>query len=316
MKFSSFFKLVEIQTKVASVIPFLMGTLYSVYHFRTFSLKNFIIMFTSLICLDMGTTAINNFMDYKKANKKHGYGYENHNAIVKYNMTEGTVVLIIVFLMSISAILGIILFINTNIIVLILGVISFITAVLYSFGPIPISRTPFGEVYSGGFMGVIIPFIAIYIHNFKGNLISFSLVGGSVNLGINLLELLYIILFVMPAATGIANIMLANNICDMEDDMENRRYTLPIFIGKDKSLLFFKTLYYLGYLSLIIVLILSKVPVMVVLTLITYVVVNKNIKQFYKLQTKKDTFVLAVKNFIIVNLSIVLTMLIGILIEK
>ncbi|MGE5633160.1 MAG: hypothetical protein ACM3TR_19000 [Caulobacteraceae bacterium] len=84
MTLVSFLKLVEIQTKVASVIPFLLGTFYALYRFNRFNLSNFIIMFVSLICFDMATTAINNYIDYKKAHKIHGYNYESHNAIVSY----------------------------------------------------------------------------------------------------------------------------------------------------------------------------------------------------------------------------------------
>lgn len=71
MSLESFLKLVEIQTKVASVIPFALGTLYTVYHFGIFNPKNFIIMFISLLSFDMVTTAINNYYDYKRANNAH-----------------------------------------------------------------------------------------------------------------------------------------------------------------------------------------------------------------------------------------------------
>ena len=82
MNFSSFLKLIEIQTKVASIIPFLFGSLYVYYRYHVFSIKNAVIMFISMIIFDMTTTMINNYMDYKQAIKKEGYGYEIHNPIV------------------------------------------------------------------------------------------------------------------------------------------------------------------------------------------------------------------------------------------
>ncbi|MDF2674194.1 MAG: 1,4-dihydroxy-2-naphthoate polyprenyltransferase, partial [Clostridiales bacterium] len=240
MTFKSFLKLVEIQTKVASVIPLFLGSIYALFRFNTFNLKNFIFMFLSLICFDMATTAINNFQDFKSANRKYGFGYESHNAIVKYNLKESSVLATILILLGLAITFGFLLFLNTNFVVLILGAISFIIGVSYSFGPIPISRTPFGEVFSGGFMGFMIPFIAIYIHVFDSNLLNISIQGGLLNVQINILELLYIFLISMPAIVGIANIMLANNLCDIEDDIENKRYTLPIYIGKDNGLKVFK----------------------------------------------------------------------------
>lgn len=50
----------------------------------------------------------------------------------------------------------------------------------------------------------------------------------------------------------ISNIMLANNICDMEDDLENKRYTLPIYIGKERELQVYKITYYIGVVSIVI----------------------------------------------------------------
>ena len=89
----SFLKLVEIRTKVASMIPFVLGTLYTVYRFDEFKLKNFILMFVALLAFDMATTAINNYMDFKRAKKTSGYNYEDHNAIVKYGLKNSTVLL-------------------------------------------------------------------------------------------------------------------------------------------------------------------------------------------------------------------------------
>lgn len=311
MSFKSFLKLVEIQTKVASVIPFLLGSLYAIYRFNTFNVKNFLLMFVSLLCFDMATTAINNYMDFKNANRKHGYGYESHNAIVRDNLKESAVIAAIYILVACAILFGVLLFINTNIIVLILGGISFVIGILYSFGPFPISRTPFGEIFSGVTMGFIIPFTAIFIHVFDLNICNIFIQGRILNIDINIIETVYILLLSVPSMAGIANIMLANNICDIEDDIENKRYTMPIFIGKNNALKVFKALYYLGYISLVVLLIIRVIPVTSILTLGTFIIVNRNINVFYEKQTKKDTFILAVKNFVIVNLTLVFTIAVG-----
>lgn len=315
MTISSFFKLVEIQTKVASMIPFFLGTVYALYRFDNFNLKNFIIMFISLLAVDMGTTAVNNYMDYRKAIKKHGYNYEKHNAIVKYELKESVVVATIAILFLIAVVFGILLYINTNLIVLILGVISFAASVLYSYGPIPISHMPLGEIFSGLFMGFIIVFISIYIHIYDSNVIFFSYANGILNLGINLKEIVFIFLLCIPAIIGIGNIMLANNTCDIDDDVVNKRYTLPIFIGKERALKLFKTLYYIAYLDVIVLVILRITPIVSVISLLTFIPVSRNIKIFFQKQTKRDTFVLAVKNFVILNLIQVFTIGIGIIIK-
>lgn len=311
MSIKSFFKLVEIQTKVASMIPFFLGTAYVLYRFKTFNLCNFLLMLASLIFIDMATTTINNLLDYKRANKKEGYGFEKHNAIVKYNMKETTVLGIIFVLVAIAVIFGVLLYLNTDIIVLILGALSFLVGVIYSFGPLPISRTPFGEIFSGVFMGLVIPFLAIYIHIFNQNIIGFSLQGGTFDINVKIFELMYIFLLAVPAAVGIANIMLANNICDMDEDLENKRYTLPILMGKQNALLVFAGLYFIGYASIIVLIALGVAPLLSLVTLATFPVVFKHIKIFIKKQSKHETFALSVKNLVLMNAVFVVTLVLA-----
>ncbi len=303
MSLSTFLKLVEIQTKVASMIPFSLGTLYALYRFQQFNVKNFFLMFISLLAFDMVTTVANNYLDYKKAIKTHGFNYESHNAIVKYNLKESTIIGTLVILLMIAVCVGFLLFLNTNIVVLLLGVISFLVGILYSYGPMPISRMPLGEIFSGLFMGFVIVFISTYIHVYDQNIITLLYSGGMFSLEMNIVELLYLFLISVPAVMGIANIMLANNICDIEDDIENKRYTLPFYIGKENALKLFRILYYISYVDVILLLILRIEPIISLVMLLTLIPVNRNLRLFFEKQTKQDTFVLAVKNFLIINVS-------------
>lgn len=308
MSIGSFLKLVEIQTKVASVIPFSLGTVYALYRFNKFNLNNFIIMFISLITFDMAVTATNNYYDYKKAKKTHGYNYEIHNVIVKSNLKEKVVLGVILALVSIATISGIILFLNTSIFILVLGGISFLVGIMYSAGPIPISRTPLGEAFSGIFMGFIIVFISVYIHIYDQNIVKIIYDNGILSISLDIVEIIFVFLISIPTVNGIANIMLANNICDIEDDIENKRYTLPIHIGKENALKLFKVLYYIIYIDIIVLIIIRVLPITSLLVLITIIPVSKNIKRFNKKQTKKDTFVLAVKNFVVINIVYIITL--------
>ncbi|MGG7178276.1 1,4-dihydroxy-2-naphthoate polyprenyltransferase [Clostridium paraputrificum] len=313
MKIGSFFKLVEIQTKVASVIPYLLGTVFALYKYDDFKITNAILLFSSMLIFDMTTTAINNYIDYKKAVKKEGFGYEEHNAIVKDSLNPNMVKGLIISMLVISSLLGILLFLNTDIIVLLIGMICFAIGVAYSFGPIPISRTPFGEIFSGFTMGFFITFLAIYVHVFDENIITLGLTDGRLNLGINLAVIVSLVIVTIPAIMGIANIMLANNICDIDDDFENRRFTLPQYIGKDNALLVFKWLYYIGFIAIIIGVVARVLPITSILALVAIKPVNENIKKFFEVQTKKDTFVLAVKNFVLTNIIYIGTIILGVI---
>jgi len=313
MTLSSFLKLIEIRTKIASVTPFIFGNIYVLYFYRNFNLQNFLLMFLSLLSIDMATTAVNNYQDYKKAQKKEGYNYEAHNAVVKYNLSVKSVKIVIVLLLSAAAVFGFILFLNTDIVVLFLGTISFLIGILYTSGPVPISRTPAGEIFSGFFMGFLIPLLTIYIHNMS--LINIYTEGVFFTVQCNWVEMLKIFLATFPLTAGIANIMLANNICDIEDDLENNRYTLPIYIGRDKSLKLFKILYYLCYLFIMTAAIFKTIPFYALLTFVTIPLVAKNLNCFFKKQSKKETFILSVKNFIIINYSYIISFLIAFIIR-
>ena len=311
----AFLKLVEIQTKLASQLPLLLGTGYVLYSFDTFKVLNFLFMFLSLLTFDMATTAINNYYDYKKSIKTTGFGYEKHNAIVNYSMNENHVKTIIIVLLLIASIFGILLYMNTNLVVLLLGIGSFAAGILYSFGPIPISRTPFGELLSGGIMGFIIPFLAIYIHLYNSNIITLTYVGGMMHLGVDIPFMIRVILLTIAPMVCIANIMLANNICDMEDDLTNKRYTLPLFIGKKRALTLYKGLYYIAYGSILILLIIKGLPPISWVSLITILPIKKNIDKFYQEQQKSTTFILAVKNLAILVGVTTISLYIGIVMK-
>jgi len=315
MKVKSFFKYVEIQTKAASMIPFFGGTVFALYRFNSFNLTNFILMLVSLLSFDMTTTAINNYIDFKKAKKKSGYGFEKHNAIVRDNIKEAEAVSVIVILGIIAVIAGIMLFLNTNIIVLISGMISFAVGVVYTAGPVPISRTPLGEVFSGFFMGFIIPFLSIFIHVTGDQILSIAMRGGILDLKINLNEIIAIFVYSVPAVTGIANIMLANNICDIEDDLENDRFTLPVYIGRSRALVLFELLYYIAYITILISIAAGVLPVTSLLFFATLVPVRKNIGRFKVMQTKKDTFSLSVMNFAVMNITLTISIVAAIIIN-
>ena len=311
MSISSFLKLVEIQTKVASVIPYLLGTAFALYRFDNFNIKEGILLFLGMIIFDMTVTAINNYIDHMKAIKKEGFGYEEHNALGRDKLNPKLVLKVIIGMLIISTVLGVVLFLNTDLTVLLVGMICFGIGILYSFGPIPISRTPFGEIFSGLTMGGLITFLAVYVHIYDQGVIVLNLTKEFFNISVNLQVIVSIIIISIPAIAGIANIMLANNICDMEEDIVNRRYTLPIYIGKAAALQVFKWNYYIGFISIIVGVVIGVLPFISLLTLIALKTVHKNIKDFFNLQFKGKTFVLAVKNFVIMNVFYIITIFIG-----
>lgn len=311
MNLKSFLALVEIRTKVASILPLLIGTFYGIYKFHSFNYYNFILFTISLVFIDMSTTALNHYYDFKRAKKRHGYNYTIHNPLSNYNLDSKTAILTVVILLAIAIISGLLLFINTGYIVLLLGVLSFIIGITYSFGPIPFSRTPFGEILSGFFMGFIIFFIAAHIQiPSNQKVISILFDNYILNLNIEIIELTIIFFASLPLVLGISNIMLANNISDIKDDKKNDRYTLPIYIGKDNSLHLYKSLYLIIYIDVLILVLLNLIPLTSFLIFISIIPVFNNIKTFFKKQSKKKTFQTSIQNFLWINISYLVSYLI------
>jgi len=315
MNIKSFLKLVEIRTKVASMIPFIAGSLFAAYHFENFDTVSFLLMFGSLFIFDMTTTAFNNYFDYKRARVKEGYNYEEHNAIGRDRLSLFTVRTTIAVMLSLAIILGILLVFRTNLLVLLIGVISFAIGILYSFGPVPISSTPFGEAMSGFFMGFIIVFLSIYIHLADADIFALHISNWVLDFRMNFWWLLMIILFSVPHMACIANIMLANNICDMEEDIKNKRFTLPNYIGKKNALILYGSLYGTAFISIVISVITMALPVICLIGLLAVIPVYRNVEMFMKVQTKKDTFVFAVKNYFIISISQILLLTVELIVK-
>ncbi|MFO7814438.1 MAG: 1,4-dihydroxy-2-naphthoate polyprenyltransferase [Halanaerobiales bacterium] len=302
MNLKSFFSLVEIRTKVASMLPLMIGTLYVVFRFNSFNPLNFIFFFLSLIFIDMATTALNHFYDFKKAKNEYGYNYNIHNPVKSYNLSNKNVITIIIILLTTAVISGLILYLRTDLLILLIGALSFFVGITYSFGPIPISRTPLGELFSGIFMGFFIFFIATQIHlPPQQKIINLIYQNYNIIFEIHIIELIFIFCASLPLILSIANIMLANNISDIEDDKKNDRYTLPIYIGKKNALFLFKTLYYIIFLDFIFLIALKIVPLFSLIIFVSLIPVYKNIQTFMQKQTKKDTFNTCIENFLWIN---------------
>lgn len=292
-----FFNYVEIRTKITSLFVFLMTIAYIFYIEKPINWELTLTFFASMFIFDLVTTAINNYIDTKT----------NQQALAFKRKAALTIILV---LLGISTALGLYLAYRTDIVILIIGAVCFGCGILYTFGPIPISRQPFGEILSGVFYGLFIPFILLYINLPKGTFISLDLSLKTISLDINVMPIIIVLLLsIIPVCTT-ANIMLANNICDLEIDIATKRYTLPYYLG-NAALYLFAGIYYVAYVGIIIMVafkILSPVCLIVLLTIFN---VQKNINQFLKMQDKETTFICSIQNYIIIMGSITLMIFIS-----
>ncbi|MHB8127549.1 MAG: UbiA family prenyltransferase [Mobilitalea sp.] len=281
-----FLDYVEIMTKITSTFTFLLTIAFLVYQKQTINWELTLLFFAAMFIFDLTTTAINNYIDTKN----------NHQTL---QFDRRTALIIIYVLFGVSSALGLYLAFLTDIVILFIGGICFLCGVFYTYGPVPISRQPLGEVLSGMFYGLLIPFIILYINMPTGTFLTLSVNIKTISLQLNNWPLFTLLLFAITPFCVTANIMLANNICDLEKDIAVKRHTLPYYIGKN-ALNLYAGLYYLTYLATIAMVALKILSPICLLSLVTIIFVQKNINEFFKKQEKSITFILAIKNFIII----------------
>ncbi|MBE6903910.1 MAG: prenyltransferase [Ruminococcaceae bacterium] len=279
-----FLKYVEITTKITSFFPFIMIIVYLLKSGFEIDITKTAVFFLSMLLFDLCTTAINNYTDKKEL-----------------TVSKRIALFTIIVLLFSSTALGIWLVFLTDISVLILGIICFFCGFIYNCGPIPLSALPLGELFSGLCYGFFIPLILMYINVPSGFLYSFK-VGSEIILTVNTLELLKLILICIAPIFATAGIMLANNICDVEYDIKIGRYTLAYYL-KNKALILFKLLYFIIFISFIILIFLKK---SFIFSLLFFIPVYKNIKTFEEKQIKEETFITSVKNYILVMVAEIL----------
>ncbi len=280
-----FINYVEIRTKITSVLTFLMTLAYLFYRKQPINPQLTLIFFGSMFLFDLTTTAINNYVDTK-----------TNGQTLPFRRSAAKAAIYVMF--AVSSALGLYLVHLTDVVVLLLGGLCFLCGVLYSWGPFPISRQPFGELFSGFFYGLLIPFILLYVNMPKGTYFSFALNLQTIRLNLNIFPILTVLLLSVVPVCATANIMLANNLCDLEKDVLIKRYTLPYYLGR-KALLLFAGLYYISYFSTVAMVLLKILSPICLLSLFTVFPVRKNINRFMEKQDKETTFVLSVKNFMI-----------------
>ena len=111
------------------------------------------------------------------------------------------------------------------------GMICILTSILYSGGPNPISRTPFGELASGLAMGFAIVCITLFAWT-------------------HTLHWTYLIPAV-PSTILIGTIMMTNNLRDFTNDANHGRRTLVILLGRERGIQLLRGLFLISSLWIV-----------------------------------------------------------------
>ncbi|AQP53527.1 1,4-dihydroxy-2-naphthoate polyprenyltransferase [Vagococcus penaei] len=301
MNFKVFAELVELKAKTASIFPFLLGLLYSWYHYQHVSLINMVLFFISMILFNMAVDIMDNYMDYHNATDVHDYKHAT-NIIGREQLSLTLVKQLMWSFIIISALIGIFLASQTSWVILWLGMFSYAMGIFYSAGPIPLSSLPVGEITSGLTMGIIIPIICVYLNLY--DIVPF-----------NGLFVVNIAILALPAACAISNLMLANNTCDLEEDRLNNRHTLVHYIGRQRAVKLFKGLVITSFFFATLGVILQITPWSVLLIWVIFPKIWKNTTRYAQKQIKTKTFPLAIQNLALIVFAQTVLFAIGVLLH-
>ncbi|MFA5513998.1 MAG: prenyltransferase [Sphaerochaetaceae bacterium] len=212
MNFRQFNSIVEIKTKIISMGTFFSATLFALYSKGELSFSRFLIILFSVLFVDMGTTGFNSYFDFVNGTDNKKFNKEESKVLVHEHVKPTTALFVSSVLFFLAAILGLILAFQTSFLLIVVGSVCMCVGYLYTAGPFPISRSPFGELFAGGFLGTVLFLITFYVHTLILNTTAF------------LVSLPFLILIGM--------ILTVNNRCDKTSDREAGRKTLAILLSE------------------------------------------------------------------------------------
>ena len=253
------------RTLAAALGPTILGAAFSYYTFGALHGTRLAIFHTILIFLAVVSAQIianlwNELKDFKSgldAGQKIG----NAGSLTRGAVTPKLISTMIKVLMIVPIIIGLYLSATITWWYIPAGIICILISFLYSGGPKPISRTPFGEISSGIAMGFAIVLITGFAWTRE-------------------LSLAFLIP-ALPATLLVGSIMLTNNIRDIRNDEKHGRRTLPIVLGRDRAISLMSITYIFNFFWIGAWIYLKVLPIPALLALLAIIPAFKTIKTVY-----------------------------------
>lgn len=276
----TFYALTEIYQVPLNIIWFVFsfGIAYKLFHIVNFF--NVALCCVDVMLFDLAVNVADNYFDYIHANDPHFK--QVTNPVGRLHLPLNQVKRLVVIMYVISAIPGLILVYRTGWQVLILGAIGYLIGIFYTAGKYPLNATPICEAIVSFFIAFFIIFVGVYVTIFNIIPLTWVIVGR-------------IFLLCLPLMLVFYAIQLANNTCDLKEDLINGRHTLASFIGRRNSLKLIKILVISGFLMPAILAIFKQVPWIVGLTSLLLVLFWKQLQKFFQHPDKNTTYLLLFK---------------------
>lgn len=275
-----FMELVEMKAKIASVLPCLIGVCFSWYYYSSIHWYLTIGFFIAMFLFNMFVDIWDNYNDYQHADND---VYQQHtNIIGREHLSLRTIRSLLIIFFVVAMVIGLALVWVVGWPMLAMGVFCFAVGLAYSAGPRPLSSLPLGELFSGFTMGFMITLICVYLNTYQ----MFTW---------DIATLTKIFLIALPNTLWISNLMLANNLCDKEEDESNHRYTIVHYIGIKGGLYAFASANVLALVAVVCQAMLGLAPYSVLLTLLLVPFIYHQTRLLWQRQVKRETFICAVR---------------------
>ncbi len=205
----------------ASLCPALFGVFFCLL--KGLPLKEYQAIGLVIACLLMqaAVNTFNDLIDYIKGTDSQADHLEKSDATLVYERLNPRHVLAVAMgELLLGALIGVLC--SLHWLPILIGVIGGIVVIIYSGGPFPLSYYPIGELVSGVVMGGMIPFGVAAATDGRAHWDA--------------------LLFSIPLIISIGLIMMSNNGSDIEKDQTAGRKTLPIVLGRPRTVILFRIL--------------------------------------------------------------------------
>ena len=200
----------------AAILPVLVATSCAAVTSPAISATMACVLLVICILMQSSVNTFNDYYDYVKGADSEEDNVDPTDAVLVYNnVNPKSALRLAIGLLVTAFVLGAYVIYVAGWIPLVLGIIGAVFVVLYSAGKTPISYLPLGEAVSGLVMGGIIP------------LACYQALTGTLDF--------IMLLWAVPTIIGVGLIMMTNNTCDIEKDIEADRHTLPTRLGRPRA---------------------------------------------------------------------------------
>lgn len=280
LRWGAFYRLSEIYTAPLNIIWFIFGAAIAYSQYHVFNLINVILCTLTVFLFDLAVNIADNYFDYRHGTDPHFLSVIN--PIGYLNLPAGAVGKLAITMYLVSAIPGILLVARTGWLIFWLGVVGYAVGIFYTAGPKPLNATPFCEAIVSFFIAFFTVLVSVAVSIYGSFRLTWSLAGRVLLLCLPLMLLFYAF-------------QLANNACDLDEDLANGRKTLVAYIGRKRAMRVVQWLTVVGMLFPLILAACRLTPWPMIFSSLILLLMWRPLQEFLRHPDKHTTYLGLIK---------------------